>query len=275
MVSGSSRTRYRRRRRRTWPRSRARSRAPDALVALVKENAKSGVFLNVLGVGTGNLNDSMLESITNHGNGVYSYIDSMKESERVLGEKLAGTMLTLAKDVKVQVFFNPRRVEGFRLIGYDNRTLAAEAFHNDKVDAGDLGAGHRVTAFYELVPAGSNVPGAEGKVDDNPFRKAGSTESNAWMRLRVRYKPRDGGDSVLVEQDVDSPAAKFDAASADFRFASAVAGFGMKLAKTSHADGWTWGAIEEIASSAVGADPKGERKELVELIRAARKLTKK
>ncbi len=251
----------------------------DGLLALVKARAQEGVYLSVLGLGTGNLKDGMMEALSNNGNGNYSYLDTLDEAKRVLVDNVAGTLLTLAKDVKIQVFFNPRKVAGYRLIGYENRGLAAREFNDDKKDAGDLGAGQTVTVYYELIPQGEAIPSAD-KVDANPFTapengpaKAASTD--AWLRLRVRYKPRDKDKSVLVEQDVSGLSAAFDRASVDFRFGAAVAGFGMLLKKSPHAATLTWGAVEEIAGSAVGEDPGGQRKEFLELVRAARKLAGK
>ena len=203
----------------------------NELVSLVKKQAEGGVFLSVCGLGRGNLNDSMLEAITNDGNGVYYYIDSIAEGRRVFLEKLMGTLVTIAKDVKVQVEFNPAKVGHYRLIGYANRVLKKEDFNNDKVDAGDIGSGHQVTAFYEIVPAG--VTGTvRPQVDALKYQaeqKEAPNVSLDWMTIKLRHKEPEGTVSKLQEFVLKGEAKPWTETDADYRFASGVALWGMGL----------------------------------------------
>ena len=200
-----------------------------ALIALVEQQRDSGITLTTLGFGAGNYNEAMMEQIADHGNGNYAYIDSALEAKKVLGDEMASTLFTIAKDVKIQVEFNPAQVSQYRLLGYENRALREEDFANDKVDAGDIGAGHQVTALYEIVPAGT--PGWIGPrryEDAAPPTPARPAAELAFVKLR--YKLPDGQTSRLVERPV--PASALVAPrepSADFRFAVAVAAFGQKL----------------------------------------------
>ena len=238
------------------------------LTRLIEEKAKSNVFLSVLGFGRGNLQDATMEELSNRGNGNYAYIDTLREAQKVLGEQVGGTLVTIAKDVKIQLFFNPARVAGWRLIGYENRLLATQDFNDDKKDAGEIGAGHSVTALYELVPAGLPVPGA--KVDANPFKQVGkaaviAADPEALFQIRLRYKQPDGNTSVLQESYVRDSGASFDAASRDFHWAAAVAAFGMRLRQSNKAPGMSWDGIREIAKGALGRDAGGYRGEFLEL----------
>ncbi|HEX5139103.1 MAG TPA: von Willebrand factor type A domain-containing protein [Planctomycetota bacterium] len=239
-----------------------------ALTRFIEEKAKTGVFLSVLGFGTGNYQDAKMQQLADKGNGNHAYIDSILEARKVLGEEMSGTLVTIAKDVKIQLFFNPRRVAGFRLIGYENRLLSKQDFNDDTKDAGEIGAGHSVTALYELVLAGSEVPAAP-PVDENPFvAKAQATiDSNALFQLKLRYKQPDGDTSKLLQQMVEDDGKSFDAASPDFRWAGAVAAFGMSLrdAKTLGPD-----AILEIAKGAAGDDKY--RQEFLRLVETAKLL---
>jgi len=180
-----------------------------SLTRYVEEQARSGVALSILGFGMGNYKDARLEELTNKGDGNYAYIDTLNEARKVLVEQLMGTLVTLAKDAKVQVFFNPRAVASWRLIGYENRLLKKDDFNDDKKDAGDVGAGHSVTALYEIVPAGAEA--APRKADENPFLErappAAEAAGGALLRLRLRYKPPGAEASVLLEQDVREAAA--------------------------------------------------------------------
>ncbi len=239
-----------------------------SLTRLIEEKAKSGVFLSVLGFGTGNLKDGKMQQLADKGNGNHAYIDSILEARKVLGEEMSGTLVTIAKDVKIQLFFNSKRVAGFRLIGYENRLLAKQDFNDDTKDAGEIGAGHCVTALYEIVPAGSEVPGPPA-VDRNPFvAKAEATvEADALFQLRLRYKQPDGDKSELLEQMVRDGSGTFDAASPDFRWASAVAAFGMTLRGTA---GMGLDAVAEIAKGAAGDDKY--RREFLQLVETAKLL---
>lgn len=249
-----------------------------ALVRLVQEKAKSGVFLTVLGYGMGNLKDSMLEAIADKGNGSYGYVDSRREAEKLLGAQVNGTLTTVAKDVKLQVEFNPARVASYRLIGYENRRLAKEDFNNDKVDAGEVGAGHTVTALYEVVPtepaAGERRSASGPSVDElkysrPPARVALADGSGDLLTLKVRFKEPAGEESRKLEFVLTDSGAKWAEASADFKFAGAVAAFGMVLRDSPHKGTATWSEVQAWAEAGAAADPGGWRGEFLELVRAA------
>ncbi len=245
----------------------------DDLVRLIEQKAKSGVFLTVLGFGTGNLKDSKMEKLADHGNGNYAYIDSLREARRVLVEQMTGSLATIAKDVKLQIEFNPAEVAAYRLIGYENRVLANRDFDDDRKDAGEIGAGHTVTALYELVPAG--VGHADGtrplKYQQVPERNlTDEARGGELLTLRLRYKEPDENESKLLERTVRDSGAKFGRASADFRFASAVAAFGMVLRSSPYLGNATLAAVEEYAAGALGKDPNGYRAEFLDLVRRAR-----
>ncbi|MFO0552730.1 MAG: von Willebrand factor type A domain-containing protein [Polyangiaceae bacterium] len=223
----------------------------DALVNLVAEKAKGGTFLTVLGFGMGNLNDSTLEALADKGNGQYAYVDSLAEAKKVLVEQASGTLLTIAKDVKIQITFDPTQVQSFRLIGYENRVMAHEDFANDKKDAGDIGAGHTVTALYEIVPVRALAKNAH--LGD----------------VALRFKLPDGTTSRLVETKMVDGGALFSDASTDFRFATAVAGFGMVLRHSKNCGDLGLREVERMAQGALGDDEDGRRKEFVSLVKRA------
>ena len=247
------------------------------LQKLIETERESGVFLSVLGFGTGNLKDSTMETLADKGNGNYAYIDSISEGRKVLVEQMGSTLFTIAKDVKIQVEFNPARVAGYRLIGYENRLLAKEDFNNDKIDAGEIGAGHTVTALYEIIPAGKSVQGSPS-VDPLKYQqpeKKSVAASNEILTVKVRYKAPDGEKSSLLEiplaaVEIPSP----DKASEDFRFATAVAAFGMKLRGSPHIGEMTWAEIQDIARGALGKDPGSYRAEFLTLVEKAKALEK-
>ena len=247
-----------------------------SLTRMIEEKAQSGVFLSVLGFGTRNVKDDRMEQLSNRGNGNYAYIDSLKEARKVLVEELTGTLVTIAKDVKIQVFFNPRTVAGYRLVGYENRRLAARDFNDDTKDAGEIGAGHAVTALYEIVPAGRDLPGP--RVDPNPFveKEVASPpgDEKALFRLRLRYKQPEGDKSTLMEQDVFDGSRKIDQSDDDFQWAAAVAGFGMLLRDSPHRGLLTWEAVAEIAGAAGGPRADEYRAEFLRLVEKARALTR-
>ncbi len=245
------------------------------LVRLIEEKAKIGVFLTVLGFGMGNYKDSMLEKLADKGNGAYGYIDTRREAQKLFVDQLSGTLVTIAKDVKIQIEFNPARVGAYRLIGYENRLLRAEDFNDDKKDAGEIGAGHTVTALYELVPAGheQDVPGVDALKYVNPPAKPVETGSAEWMTVKLRYKQPDGDVSKLIENPVTpNPEA---APSKDFQFAASVAEFGMLLRESPHKGSSSWDAALELAENGMGADAQGYRHEFVELLRKAKALQPK
>lgn len=271
--------------------------SPADLQRLAEDKAKNtGVFLTVLGFGRGNLNDAMMEAVADHGNGNYHYVDNQREARKVLVEEMTGTLVTIAKDVKIQVEFNPAQVAGYRLIGYENRVLAAEDFNDDKKDAGEIGAGHTVTALYEVVPAGKSVdatkvdelkyspPPATGEAasaagsatDDVANRATPPTppSTNELLTLKIRYKQPTGDTSEKLEFPIADNAQAFGAASQDFQFAASVASFGMILRNSEFKGDASLAGVAEIAESASrNRDPHGYRKEFVAMVRRARELS--
>ena len=241
-----------------------------ALERLIIDKAKSGVFLSVLGVGTGNVKDATMETLADKGNGNYAYLDTLQEARKVLVEQMGGTLVTIAKDVKIQVDFNAARVSRYRLIGYENRALAAKDFADDTKDAGEIGAGHTVTALYELVPANRGATEPGGSKYAKPA--AGDQNSPDLFTVKLRYKAPDGDTSKLIEHPVANLARGFQEASADMRFAASVVGFGMLLRGSTHAGNATYGSVLEWANSARGEDPSGYRREFVDLVRKAQSL---
>jgi Ca-activated chloride channel homolog len=243
----------------------------DELVRLIEAKAKSGVFLSVLGVGTGNIKDDKLEKLADKGNGHYAYIDSPREAYKVLVEEMGANLVTVAKDVKVQVDFNPARVSAYRLIGYEDRALPNEAFLDDAKDAGEIGAGHHVTAFYEIVPPGQqgNVAGATG-IARKPA--AGPGHGPESLTVKLRYKKPDEDKGRQVDQPAIDSGTEFARASDDLKFAAAVAGFGMMLRGSPFKGTLTYAGVLEIAQPALAQDSTGYRKEFVELVRKAQAL---
>ncbi len=243
----------------------------DELVKLIEQERKSGVFLSVLGFGTGNLRDSSMEQLADKGNGAYAYIDSIAEARKVLVEQMSGTLETIAKVVKIQVEFNPARVQAWRQIGYENRALAHQDFADDTKDAGEIGAGHTVTALYEIVPVG--VPFELPQVGElryqTPRDAASATRGDEWLHVKLRYKAPDGDVSQLLEQTVSGAAASWSEAPLDARFAAAVAGFAMKLRDSEHTRELSYAQIEQLALEALGRDERGWRREFIDLVRRA------
>jgi Ca-activated chloride channel family protein len=244
------------------------------LVRLIENERKSGVFLTVLGFGRGNLNDSSMEALADHGNGSYAYIDSIAEAHKVLVREAGSTLITVAKDVKLQIEWNPTRVASYRLIGFENRVLAARDFNDDKKDAGELGAGHSMTALYEIVPLAASGVSGGSEVDPLKYSAQAPTPaatSDELLTLKLRYKRPDSDVSRLMSQAVrdTQPEAQ---ASKDLRWAAAVACFGMLLRNSEHKGQATLALADSLARNAIGADPQGERHELVSLIEQAKTL---
>lgn len=237
------------------------------LVRLVQDNAKSGVFLTVLGFGMGNYKDAMLELLADKGNGNYAYIDSRHEARKVFVDQLGGTLQTVAKDVKFQVEFNPAAVAAYRLLGYENRLLQDHEFNDDTVDAGDVGAGHAVTALYEIVPAGAGS--VAPRVDALKYQAAavpnGAGRGEA-LTLKIRYKEPDGNSSRLLTYSLRDEHQRLAAVDDDFRFAAAVAAWGMVLRASPHKGQATHAMVLALAKGAVGADPHGYRTEFLTLV---------
>ncbi|MDQ2694583.1 MAG: DUF3520 domain-containing protein, partial [Pseudomonadota bacterium] len=244
----------------------------EALKDLVETRRRSGIGLTTLGFGTGNYNDHLLEQLADAGNGNYAYIDTLNEAQKVLADELSATLLTIAKDVKVQIEFNPAVVEEYRLIGYENRALRREDFNNDAVDAGDIGAGHSVTALYEIALKG------EGGAYTDPLRyaapPAAAVHGDEIALLRLRYKLPDAGASRLLEQTIRrrDGLADLDAASERFRFAAAVAAFGQLLRGGRYTGGYGYDELLALARGARGDDPFGYRGGFISLVSLARSL---
>jgi Ca-activated chloride channel family protein len=245
------------------------------LIRLIEEKTKSGVFLSVLGVGDDNLKDSTMQKLADKGNGNYAYLDSLDEARKVLVQQLNGTLVTIAKDVKIQVEFNPARVASYRLIGYEKRMLRKEDFNNDKIDAGEIGAGHTVTALYEVVPVGAAVSPSGPPVDPLKYSvppENARLNSNEMLTVKLRYKRPDGDKNELIERAVVDDGKQFANASADFKFAAAVAEFGMLLRDSEFRGNGTLGAVLEWAEEGKGADRNGYRAGFLELVRKAEAL---
>jgi Ca-activated chloride channel family protein len=243
------------------------------LTRLIEKKRESGVFLTVLGFGMGNIKDSTMEKLADRGNGNYAYIDSIEEARKVLVKEAGATLVTVAKDVKLQVEFNPTQVAGYRLIGYEKRILEDKDFNDDKKDAGDIGAGHAVTALYEIIPAGQPVPGS--KVDALKYQKTSTTPSGdatELMTVKIRYKAPDGKTSKLLSQPVKTSQTTLAKTTVDFRWAVAVAGFGMMLRSSPNRGNLSWQEVLSLAEGSVGPDTEGYRAELVQLIKIAAKL---
>ena len=242
-----------------------------AMVRLIEEKREQGTFLTVLGFGTGNLQDAKMEQISNHGNGNYAYIDSELEARKVLVNELGGTLVTIAKDVKIQVEFNPERVQAYRLIGYENRLLAAEDFNDDTKDAGELGAGHTVTALYEVVPVGVEFEtrDVDGLRYQRPAETSVRSDSEELMFVKLRYKEPTGSRSRLIEHPVRD---RVRNASADLRWAAAVAGFGMILRESEHCGGFSIQDVLALARGAQGQDSEGYRADFLRLVEATQVL---
>ncbi|UPT72435.1 MAG: von Willebrand factor type A domain-containing protein [Elusimicrobiota bacterium] len=243
------------------------------LTRMVEEKRKTGVFLSVLGFGRGNYQDAKMEQLANKGNGNYNYIDGIMEAEKVLVKQMGATLLTIAKDVKLQVEFNPAKAKSYRLIGYEDRLLAAEDFNDDKKDAGELGAGHTVTAIYEVVPPGA--PDQAGPVVDplkyqaEPAPVAGGDEL---LTVKFRYKKPKEDESRLLARALKDEDRAWSEASGDFKFAASAAGFGMLLRSSKAGGSLTWDAVREMA--AAGAGSNADRAEMVRLIDTARVLSR-
>jgi Ca-activated chloride channel family protein len=253
-----------------------------ALTDLIKEKAKEGVFLTVLGFGDGNLQDEKMEAIADNGNGIYAYVDGVREARKVLVEQLTGSTVTIAKDVKIQVEFNPAQVASYRLLGYENRALAARDFRDDTKDAGEIGAGHSVTALYDVTLMNEAVTGGPGI---EPLKYQPSPEPAAAPRLdldpevsrelltvKLRWKRPDASESTGLEVPLVDRGPAFDEAPADLRFAAAVAAYGMILRGSEQRGEATLPLVAKIAASALGRDDGGYRAEFLDLVRKAESL---
>jgi Ca-activated chloride channel family protein len=241
------------------------------LVRLIEEKRKDDIYLTICGFGMGNYKDSRMEEISNAGNGNYFYIDNIKEARKVFVKEMRATLFTIAKDVKIQVEFNPLKVKAFRLVGYENRKLANEDFDDDKKDAGELGAGHTVTALYELIPTDSDSEekvktSGQLKYQESTIKTYAKNTQEA-MTIKFRYKPPKLNKSILIETPVTDKDTPLEKTSDNFRFSSAVAGFGMLLRDSAFKGTLTYKDILDMAKGAKGKDKEGYRTEFIELVK--------
>lgn len=250
----------------------------DAMERMIEQERKSGVFLTVLGYGMGNYQDAKMQKLADKGNGNHAYIDGISEAKKVLVNEFGGTLFTIAKDVKLQVEFNPAKVQGYRLIGYENRMLAKEDFNDDKKDAGELGSGHTVTALYEVIPVGLKSDFLQ-KVDSLKYQKntaplISSSQTEEILTVKFRYKAPDGDVSKLIEHPVLDKQVALTKTSDNFRFAAAVAQFGLLLRESEYKSTASYDNVLNLARKAKGYDEEGYRSEFVRLVESARLLAK-
>ncbi len=235
---------------------------------LIEEKRKEEIFLTVLGFGMGNYKDSKMEILADKGNGNHAYIDTMQEARKVLGEEFFGTIYTIAKDVKIQVEFNPKKVQAYRLIGYENRLLNDEDFNDDKKDAGELGSGHTVTAFYEIIPVGVESDYIKS-IDNLKYTKAtNSNNSNELLTVKFRYKEPDGDVSKLIVNTVIDTNKSYNMASEDFKFSAAVALFGLQLRDSNFINTKNSSDVIALAKAGKGQDENGYRAEFIRLVKS-------
>ena len=251
------------------------------LIELIQAKATGGTFLTVLGFGAGNLQDEKMEKLADNGNGLYAYIDGAREARKVLVEQLTGSTIVIAKDVKIQIEFNPAQIASYRLLGYENRLMAAAEFRDDRKDAGEIGAGHCVTALYELLPAAAAADAiqpeplkyqaqtSEAPATQRPSPQPVAAASGELLTLKLRFKRPDGNTSQLEEFPLAKRGGTFENASTDLRFASAVAAFGMLLRQSNHSGTATFAEVAKVASHALGPDVGGYRAEFLDLVRKA------
>jgi Ca-activated chloride channel family protein len=245
--------------------------------SLIEEKRKSGVFLTVLGYGMGNYKDSKMETLADRGNGNYAYIDNLTEAKKVLINEFGGTLFTLAKDVKFQLEFNPAKVQSYRLIGYENRMLNDEDFNDDKKDAGEIGAGHTVTALYEVIPVGVK-DNFSGSIDplkyQKPKKEVETVTSDELLTIKLRYKQPDGNVSKKIQKTVTDYSKENAAISADFNFSAAVAEFGMLLRQSEFKQQSNFDQVIAMAEAGKGKDKDGYRSEFVRLVKSAQLMAK-
>ena len=245
----------------------------EALIKLIEKERESGVFLTALGFGVGNYQDDKMQELANKGNGNHAYIDNILEAKKVLVKEFGGTLFTIAKDVKLQIEFNPAKVQSYRLIGYENRLLAAEDFNNDRKDAGELGAGHTVTALYEVIPTGvksnyiASVDPLKYQASTTP--KAIINDSKELMTVKLRYKKPNGSTSQLIEKPIVDNQVTLEKTSNNFRFSAAFAEFGLLLRDSEFKHTASFAQATRLAKSGKGKDENGYRAELIRLMEMA------
>ncbi|WP_026897215.1 vWA domain-containing protein [Daejeonella oryzae] len=244
---------------------------------MIEEKRKTGIYLTALGFGMGNYKDSKLETLADKGNGNYAYIDNMSEARKTLVKEFGGTIFTIANDVKLQVEFNPGKVQAYRLIGYENRMLNKEDFNNDKKDAGDLGSGHTVTALYEIIPTGVNSDFIE-KVESLKYQKQSAdnrnSKSDELLTVKIRYKKPGQDESKLMEKPVADQQISWNNSSENYRFASAVAAYGMILRNSEFKNKLTFTDVIQWAEGALGNDREGYRAEFIKLVKSSNLMAK-
>lgn len=237
---------------------------------LIEEKRKDGIFLTVLGYGMGNYKDSKMETLADKGNGNYAYIDNLTEARKVLVNEFGGTLFTIAKDVKLQVEFNPAKVKAYRLIGYENRMLKSEDFNNDKKDAGELGSGHTVTALYEIIPVG--VDSEFFKIDDLKYQhqevNSAAEESGELMTVKFRYKDPRGHVSKLIVHPLIDSEIRLSKTSNNFRWSASVAAFGMLLRESEYSNHFSYDEVVQLAESARGKDAEGYRVAFINMVKS-------
>jgi Ca-activated chloride channel family protein len=243
------------------------------LVRLIEEKRKNDIYLTICGFGMGNYKDGRMEQISNAGNGNYFYIDNEKEARKVFVQDMRANMFTIAKDVKIQIEFNPAKVKAYRLIGYENRVMANKDFNDDTKDAGELGAGHTVTALYEIIPAGSSeeINGTD-PLRYQKVQKSIVDHSNELMTLKFRYKPLKSNQSLLITHALRDENVALNKTSDTFRFSAAVAAFGQILRNSEHQGSYSLEDVLSLAGATRLSDPEGHRAEFIELVRKARNL---
>ncbi len=248
----------------------------DDLVRLIEKERKSGIFLSVLGYGMGNYKDNKMQQLADKGNGNHSYIDNVNEAKKVLANEFGSTLFTIAKDVKIQVEFNPQKVQSYRLIGYENRMLAAEDFNDDQKDAGELGSGHTVTALYEVIPVGVKDEFTKS-VDDLKYQSGRNliNNSNEIMTIKLRYKKPDEEVSKLIVHPVIDEIKSLAGTSDNFRFSAAVAEFGLLLRKSEYKAGSNYQQVISLSKSAKGKDSYGYRNEFISLVESTTSMANK
>lgn len=246
------------------------------LERLIEQKREQGIFLTVLGYGTDNYKDNKMELLADKGNGNYAYIDTLLEAQKVLVNDLRGTLFTIAKDVKIQVEFNPDKVQAYRLIGYENRLLRDQDFNDDRKDAGEIGAGHTVTALYEIIPAGITSDVQLPKVDPLKFQKPSTptttAQSQDLIHLKLRYKQPNGNTSQLISAFVPDQNRPLTAASDNLKFSSAVAMFGMMLRDSDYKGEATLAQVLDLTNQAKGKDPQGYRNAFLQLVQRSQAL---
>jgi Ca-activated chloride channel family protein len=249
----------------------------DELVTLIEKERKSGIFLSVLGYGMGNYKDNKMEQLADKGNGNHSYIDNINEARKVLVTEFGSTLFTIAKDVKIQIEFNPAKVQAYRLIGYENRVLASEDFNDDQKDAGELGAGHTVTALYEVIPVGvkSEFVTSVDPLKYQPAKKTTTGGGDEIMTIKLRYKKPDGDVSKLIVHPIADSHIALANTSDNFRFSAAVASFGMLLRNSEFKQNASYQQVISLAKGAKGTDANGYRQEFINLVQAAGSLVAK